>query len=375
MKRKILVVGAVLAILGLSVGLMFFFAEQKKKEKKKNKVTAKRYVKTRPVAYRQIPTELEFYGRLRADIPLDVVAEVPGKIQAGKVPLKAGQSFRKGTLLFTINATEARLKLRAAKSAFLKEIAAILPDLKIDFPESYPAWQTYFDSVGIHKPLPDLPDYRNTKEKTFLATKNIYHTYYTLKSSEEVLKRYRFYAPFSGSITEVFAPTAAFANPGVKVIKILKTSTLELEVAVNPQDIRWVKPGTLVAIRAEDGRQIRKGKVVRIGEVLNPKSQALKVFIRLLPGKEKLYQGMYLKASVPGTQIESAMEIPRAALVNKKQVYTIENDSILAIKTVKVHKLNTETAIISGLQTKESLIVESVVGAYEGMKIFGLEAK
>lgn len=372
MLRKLLVVLGVLGILGISVVVSGVLSGQKEEPKKMPKLEAKRYVKTSKVAYTTIPTELEAFGRVNSSLPLDLIAEVSGKILPGAVSLKEGQRFGKGTLLFKVDNTEAKLRLQASKSNFLKDIASILPDLKIDYAESYPVWQEYFNSIDVEKELPELPKYKNSKEKTYLATKNIFNAYYTIKSTEVNLKKHNVYAPFAGTIAEVQLQIGSYANPGGRVAKVSKSANLELKVAVEPNDIRWVNVGSTVKVATEDNSYVWTGKVIRIGEILNTNTQALDVFIRLLPGKQKLYEGMYLKAIIPGSKVGSAMEIPRNALVGTDKVYTLQ-DSLLKVKPIKVHKLNDETAIVSGLNEGAELVVEPVIGAHEDMKIFRIE--
>ena len=101
--------------------------------------------------------ELVAFGRVNSSLPLDLITEVSGKILQGSVPLKEGQRFRKGTLLFKVDNTEANLRLQASKSNFLKDIASILPDLKIDYPDSFELWQSYFNSIDVEQELPELP--------------------------------------------------------------------------------------------------------------------------------------------------------------------------------------------------------------------------
>ncbi|MFT5916707.1 MAG: membrane fusion protein (multidrug efflux system) [Bacteroidia bacterium] len=372
MKRKIYVVLGILAILGTAYGLMELFS-QKEEEEKKVVAEVKRYVKTSQVAYTDIPTELSAFGRVNSALPLDITSEVSGRMLQGNVSLRAGQKFRKGAMLFRIDNTESRLRLQAAKSTFLKDVSMLLPDMKIDYAESFETWQNYFNALDVEKAIPELPKYKNNKEKTFLSTRNIYTSYYNIKSTEANLRKHNVYAPFSGTIAEVAMQIGSFVNPGSRVAKIIKTSTLELNVAVDPNDIKWVKEGASVAISTELGDMSWKGKVVRIGDILNSNTQALDVFVQVIPNENKVYEGMYLKATLPGSKINNAMEIPRAALVENKQVYTLKQDSLLAIKEVKVHKLNSETAIVSGLGTSEILISEPVIGAYEGMKLFKLD--
>lgn len=372
MKRKIYVVLGILGILGTAYGLMALLS-QKEEEKKKAVAEVKRYVKTSQVQYTDIPTELTAFGRVSSALPLDVISEVSGRMLQGNVNLKAGQKFSKGALLFRVDNTESRLRLQATKSTFLKDVSMLLPDMKIDYPESFEAWQTYFNNLDIEKSVPELPKHKNNKEKTFLSTRNIYTSYYNIKSTEANLRKHNVYAPFSGTIAEVTMQIGGFVNPGSKVAKIIKTSALELNVAVDPNDIKWVKVGSSVDISTEAGDVNWKGKVMRIGDILNSNTQALDVFVQVIPNKNKVYEGMYLQATLPGSKVNSAMEIPRAALVENKQVYTLKQDSLLAIKEVKVHKLNSETAIVSGLETGETLISEPVIGAYEGMKLFSLD--
>ena len=91
---------------------VFAFFKGKKEEpmSKKSKITRK-YVKTQAVDYKEALTEIIAFGRVNSSEPLDVVAEVQGKIREINVPLKEGQRFSKGSVLFQIDASEARLIL------------------------------------------------------------------------------------------------------------------------------------------------------------------------------------------------------------------------------------------------------------------------
>ncbi|MFT6964754.1 MAG: multidrug efflux pump subunit AcrA (membrane-fusion protein), partial [Flammeovirgaceae bacterium] len=159
MKRKIYVVLGILAILGTAYGLMELFS-QKEEEEKKVVAEVKRYVKTSQVAYTDIPTELSAFGRVNSALPLDITSEVSGRMLQGNVSLRAGQKFRKGAMLFRIDNTESRLRLQAAKSTFLKDVSMLLPDMKIDYAESFETWQNYFNALDVEKAIPELPKYK-----------------------------------------------------------------------------------------------------------------------------------------------------------------------------------------------------------------------
>ena len=75
-------------------------------------------------------------------------------------------------------------------------IACILPDIKIDFPESFQKYQDFFNSLKIDQPLPELPELDSDKEKVFLASRNILNDYFNIKSAEVRLSKYRLICTF-----------------------------------------------------------------------------------------------------------------------------------------------------------------------------------
>lgn len=371
--KKTLINIVVVVFIGAGTFATFSFFKSKKKEpmKRKSKITRK-YVKTQVVQYKEALTEIIAFGRVASSEPLDVVAEVQGKITEVSVPLKEGQKFSKGAVLFEIDDTEARLNLQAQKSSFLKDIATILPDFKIDFTENYPAWQAYFNAIDTEKSLPDLPAITSSKQKTYLAIKNILTNYYTIKSKEVNLKKYVVKAPFSGTIVSVLTQSGSVVNPGTKVINVIRSNKLELKIPVETTDIAWIKIGTKVTVSSEDERQNWQARVTRIGDVVNPNTQAIDVFVTIQQNKNKIYDGMYLRGTIPGGKLANVLEVPRSIIYNNDEVFTLEQDSLLKVRKIKIHKINAETILISGLNVGVDLVVEPLVNAHNDMVVFRL---
>lgn len=342
--------------------------------KKKPPKEIKKYVKTTPVVYGDVNTWITAHGRVSTAQTLDMIAEVSGKMKRGSVPLKAGQKFRKGTLLYSIDNTEVKLNLNAQKSNFLRDIAGILPDLKIDFSDNFDNWENYFQAIDIEKPLPELPEHKSSKEKTFLATKNIFSSYYTIKSAEANLRKYHFFAPFNGSITKVNFQSGSYVNPGSNIANLVQSNNMEIKVDVALKDINWVQSGAPVTITTDNKVNSWKGKVIRIGEVVNQQTQSIDVYVAIEKGDTPIYDGIYLQAQIPGLQVKKSMVIPRNAIFNGNEVFVLE-DTALKVKKVKLHKLNPENAIFSGLNEGENLVVEPLINAHNNMKAFKLEEK
>ncbi len=368
-KRKIIIVGSVISIIIISFILAGIFSEMKKEPEKKSPEQAKRYVKAVPVKYQTFNSELKAAGRVASQNYIDLSSEVRGKILPGQVSLKKGQSFRKGQLLLKIYDKEAKLALQAHKSRFLNSLANILPDFKIDFKNSYDDWRKFFNNIDLQKDIPELPKIKSDKEKIYLAGRNILSEWYSIKSEEIVLKKHYIYAPFNGTYTEVYAEPGAIASPGVRIARMIRTDKLELEVPTEAANIRFLKSGQSVKIISNDNNEIFTGRILRISDFINPKTQSIPVFIDISNRKNKrVYQGEYMTAVFSDITLKNVFEIPREAVFNINQVFIVENGK-LRKKTVKIQKLNEETLFFNGLPENSLVVTEALINAAENMNV------
>lgn len=367
--RKIIVIVSVLVILGIAFGLMGYLSAQKEDPEQKELKEIVRKVDALKVEYSDLQSEIVATGRLRAQNVVDVISEVQGELIKGNIPLKKGQSFRKNDIIAKIFDDETELNLKAAKSRFLNGIANILPDFKIDYPESYPVIKEFFDKIEINKPLPDLPEIKSEQEKIFLASRNILNDYFTIKSSEVRLSKYKIKAPFNGSFTDVMLEVGAIANPGSRIARIISTDAHELEVPVEVNEVKWLRKGNKVKVSSGDGQSMWNGEIVRIADFVDPSTQSVSVFVSIIPEKGKpLYEGQYLRAYFKGYTINNAMEIPRRAVFNSNMVFVV-NDSVITKKEINVIKVNQESLIFNGLEPGSVVVAEPLVGAMDGNKV------
>ena len=372
--RKVIVFAVFALIVGGGFLAMRQFAGMKELPPERPKAATTNFVKVDEVAYRELDTEVSAYGRITSSQPLSLIAEVGGRLFRGQVLLKPGVNFTRGQLLCRINDAEVRLNLQSRKSEFLNLIASSLPDFKIDFQEDYATWQAYFESIDIDKTLPKLPEASSSKVKTFLATKNILRDYYSIKSAEENLRKYYIYAPYDGSIATVNLETGTVVSPGATIATIIRTDQLELEIPMEVNNIKWVEEGSAVVVTSEDGMQSWPGEVTRVADYVDPNSQSINVYVSVEAGPNSgLYDGLYLRATIPGSKLENAMEIPRRVLINDDQVFVVK-DGALQTRRVNVQKINQDRVVISpieanGLNEGDSLVVEAPSNAIENMRV------
>lgn len=366
--RKLLInLLSIIIVLAAAYFIMGYLNSMKTTPESKPREDTKLFVRAQQVNYETNSAVISATGRLSSQEEVDLTSEVQGQILQGSVVLKEGTTFRKGDLLVRIFDEEVRNNLKASKSRFMNGIASILPDIRIDYPESYTKYEIFFSSIKIDKPLPELPGLDSEKEKVFLASRNILNDYYSIKSAEVRVERYKLYAPFDGTFTNVFMEVGSVANMGSRIASMIRLDKLELSVPVETNDIYWIEVGDKVTATTQDGIHSWEGVVARKSGYVDPGTQSITVFVNLKPSPgNPLYQGQYLRATFSNKTIENSIEIPRNAIFDKNKVYIVENN-MLAVREIHVHKLTSTSAILSGLETECWVVTEPLINVSEGV--------
>ncbi len=370
-QKYIIIISGIVIIL-FSYFLMNYLSGFGKSSEKPQEKQIFRYVKAEKVKYADLSGKITTAGRVYSKSEVALSSEVSGKIIEGNIPFKKGQNFRKGDLLLKIYDKEAGLSLKANKSSFLNALAGLLPDLKIDFKDNYKNWYSFFEQIDIEKDLPKMPEIKSTKEKVFLASRNILSSYYNIKSAESTFKKHFIYAPFTGSITFVNVEVGGFAGRGTRLGNLINTLELELEVPLKLENAKWVKKGDKVEVKNETGTEKWIGRVIRKSSSLT-ENQSINIFVQILNNQNTpLYKGQYLKAYFNTVEISNVMEIPRNAIFNSDEVFLVK-ENLLKKETIDVVKLNETTAFIRGLEENDFIVTEPLVNATENTKVKILE--
>lgn len=376
-KRQWIIIGSIGGILIFSYILMKILIAQKEDLPVRPPDVTERWVKAEPANYGAVISPVVAKGRVVSTAELEVVAEASGKIEAGEVALKKGQRFKKGQVLLTIYRDEAELALKAQKSRFLNTIANLLPDVKVDYPELYDAFMSFFNSIQLEKNLPPMPTVNSEKMRIFLASRNVLAEYYDVKQAELRLARHSITAPFNGTYMEVYMEVGAYVNTGGRIATIIATDVLEVEVPVLISDVRWIHLGDVVKLHSDELNYDWTGTVSRISDYLDIETQQRSVFVRV-PGNSgtPLYAGEYLIAAFKGGAVPDVMEIPRNALFNSDEVFTII-DGLLKLQQVNVIKKNEKTALINGVEKGIFVVAQPMISVAENtpVKILGVDKK
>lgn len=363
--RQLIIIGAFALLIGAFVGARFI-SSQKKPAERTPTVTAIKSVKTRLAENETVSAPIAITGRLAARQKIELYAEVGGVLASSGKAFKEGNYFKKGEALVRIADDEFTLNILAQKSSLQNQIILLLPDLKLDYPESYQAWKTYVDKFEVNKPLKPLPSPQNDQEKYFIGARNLNNLFYTIKSQEARASKYTIRAPFSGVVTESGIDPGTLVRTGQKMGEFINSYQFELEAATSLEDLQYFKQGAKVDLHSESIEGTWQGTVGRISDRIDASTQTVKVFI-YTSGKG-LREGMYLTGTIAGNPVDNAISLERKLLDNQQQVFVVK-DSVLDVIAVTPVRYSADYVVVKGIPDGTRLLDESVIGAYKGMSV------
>lgn len=369
-KRQIIIFGVFLLLSGL-----IFFRLMGNKKTKTSEVKEKSetiYVPISDVNNQVKVIQISAYGQINPNVELDVSFEVQGKLEMGSSRLKPGMKFSKNQLLYSVNKTEAFYTLNARKTQLANLIIGALPDVEIDYPKEKSKWMKFYESISTSDLMPKLPSFSSTKEQMFFTSRQITSEYYNIKSLEARMEKYYYLAPFDGTITEIYAEPGTLAGPGVRIAKITKTGDFEVKVPISMDNIHLFKAESQASFKNSAGKIVGKGKIIRISDVVNQKTQSIDVYYSIQKtSDEAIYNGMFLTVEIKRKSEVSSFTIPRMAMEEEK-VQVLEKGKIIE-REVQIVGRKPDSLFVTGLENGEKILLERSDATGKNQKIIGIK--
>lgn len=363
--RKIIFTGLGILLVVVSIFLSKVIIDSKKTFKPKSEKVVKT-VFTEVVENSTIPIVVTANGNLTAKQRVELYAEVQGVFKKGSKLFKEGQAFRQGESIINIDAAEYSASVQSAKSNLFNQLTAVMPDLRLDYPDIYPKWQNYLTNFDMSKSTPVLPEMTTEKEKFFISGRGILTNYYNVKNLEQRLSKYRIAAPFSGVLTEALVTEGTLVRSGQKLGEFINPEVYELEVSISKSYTDLLKVGESVELTNLDDDVKYKGKVSRINGSIDQASQTVKAYIEV--ENKNLREGMYLEANLDAKKEENAIEIDRNLLLEGNQIYVVR-DSVLDIIDVNPVYFSDKRVVLKNVPDGVTIMSKPLSGAYTGMAV------
>jgi len=364
MRKAILYILAALILVG-AIFAAKAIADSKAEPKSEPKTTVKTvFVET--VQNSSIPITIPANGNLVAKRRVELFSEVQGVFRFSSKPFKAGQQYSKGQTLIKIDANEYEASVQSAKSDLYNQIIAIMPDLRLDYPETHKKWQNYLNNFDLNKTVPPLPKASGDKERYFINGRGINTAYYNIKNLEQRLVKYRISAPFNGVLTEALVTEGTLIRNGQKLGEFIDPEVFELQVALSKEYADLLKVGESVKLNNNKETKEYQGTVSRVNARIDPATQTVGVFIEVK--NDALKEGMFLQADLEAKKEKNAILIDRSLVNDRNQIFVVENDKLEALTVDPVY-FSDKKAVIKGVPDGKRILSKQVSGAYVGMPV------
>ena len=370
MRKLILAILGVLFITGAIYGAKMIINSKSKTRKAPSKVIKTVFVDT--VKNTSIPIIIPANGNLVAKRRVEIYSEVQGIFKPGSKLFKPGEKYQKNEAFISINDTEYYANVQLAKSNLYNSIAAVLADLRLDFPEVFLKWETYLKSYDLNKPTPKLPKMVSEKENYFITGRSIVSNYYTVKNLEQRLSKYTISAPFKGILTEALVTEGTLIRSNQKLGEFIDPSVYEMEVSLSKTFASLLDVGETVELNNLEHTKKYSGIVSRVNGSINSATQTIAVYIEIK--NSSLKEGMYLEANLNAKKEKNAIEINRGLLLDENKIFIIR-DSVLDMIDVKPVYFSDTKVVLKDIPDGTIILSSPFPGAYVGMIVKPLQVQ
>ncbi|MGM0589369.1 MAG: efflux RND transporter periplasmic adaptor subunit [Bacteroidota bacterium] len=314
---------------------------------------------------------ISFTGRVIPEQQINIHAEVTGRMETVTPRFKIGNRFKQGAVLVRINDEEFHQQVQVDKYRFAALLSRILPDISVDYPEAFPAWNTYLANLESESVTPPLPETGNRQFQLFLINRDVYSHYHTLKQREIQLAKFTIKAPFDGVLTETLADPGDLIQPNQQLGEFTKVSELEIEASIPARVADQIEIGDPVTLNLEHGslRQLQ-AQVVRKNAKIDPSTQSVSVFLQI--DESSLKPGSYVQGTILGAPFSEAVQIPSQALIRDHEIFIVE-DSTAVLKSIEPVSTVRDSVVIQGVAPGTLIITEFHSPAFAGTKVAPLQ--
>jgi len=370
MRKLILAILGVLFITGAIYGAKMIINSKSKTRKAPSKVIKTVFVDT--VKNTSIPIIIPANGNLVAKRRVEIYSEVQGIFKPGSKLFKPGEKYQKNEAFISINDTEYYANVQLAKSNLYNSIAAVLADLRLDFPEVFLKWEAYLKSYDLNKPTPKLPKMVSEKENYFITGRSIVSNYYTVKNLEQRLSKYTISAPFKGILTEALVTEGTLIRSNQKLGEFIDPSVYEMEVSLSKTFASLLDVGETVELNNLERTKKYSGIVSRVNGSINSATQTIAVYIEIK--NSSLKEGMYLEANLNAKKEKNAIEINRGLLLDEDKIFIVR-DSVLDMINVRPVYFSNTKVVLKDIPDGTIILSSPFPGAYVGMIVKPLQVQ
>jgi len=196
----------------------------------------------------------------------------------------------------------------------------------------------------------------------------------SLKKAELDLARTTLRAPFNAMVVSESVDPGQLVTQQTSVARLVGTDEFHVQVSVPISALRTMRvrtedsPGSEVELAQHVGQETirRTGEVIRQLADLDPGGAMARILVSIPNPLGKadelpLLLGSFVDVAVAAAPIRDAVRVPRAALRNGQEVYVMNDDDLLEIRTVQIAWSEPDHVLVTaGLEPHEKIVVSRI---------------
>ena len=195
-----------------------------------------------------------------------ISSEITGKVK--RIPFKSGDKFNKGDLLVDFDCSFYRADLASAEA-------------------QYKSRKNVFENNKQLLALNAISDIDVSISEAEMDVARAERTMSAIRVGQCKIK-----APYSGRIIEVAVNEHETVPSDKEILSILNDQNLEIELIVPSNWLTWLKTGEVFSFLIDETGQTLDAKVTKIGSVVDPVSQTVKLIGKFEGSIENVLSGM-----------------------------------------------------------------------------------
>ncbi len=291
-------------------------------------------------------------GTIVASEEVELKPELSGKIIS--LPLKEGNSVKKGDLLLKINDTDFRAQLKKLS-------------LQYDLANTQLKRQQ------------ELLKINGTSQEEFDIIQNTLNTTKAdMDFVESQIAKTEIHAPFDGIIGLKQISEGSYVTSGTSIADIVQIDPVKIDFSVSERYAPYIKKGVKVLFTIDGMKGNIEGEVYAVEPKIDLNTRTIQVRA-ICPNKNAdIFPGAFAHIQVLLKDIENAIMIPTEAVIPEirgNKVYTVKNGAAKPVMIETGIRSSDKVQVLNGLQIGDTIVTTGIMQLKPGAAIKITELK
>jgi len=335
-------------------------------------------VRTLQVEPETIRLEVSTHGTVMPRTESELVPEVSGRVVWRSPELVSGGFFDQGDALLRVDPLDYEVALEQARADVARARSELSNARRDD------SRQRNLKAQGVASDA----QREDAANRLAVAEASLRVANAALARAERDLERTQIVAPYRGRVRTERVDVGQFVARGAPIATLYAVDRAEVRLPVHDDELAFldiplvrgqaeVSTPVPVLLRANfaGGEHLWEGRIVRTEGELDPQTRMVHDIAEVedpyaSDHSPPLSVGLFVEASISGTEAENVVILPRSSLRGEQEVLVIDEENRLRHRKVELLRVDAEQILVrEGLTSGEQVCISALESATEGMQV------